>query len=142
MDAMAVTDPRAPDRFIAVLYVAPSQLLVVAARHPNPEALTRAIRDQRYRDVYLDLQSAPAVQDKLFVHDIGADGVTQAGTSVVDNAYENGVRTVLAKAGKPTAKLQAIDAEYARMLQALTASLDAAPAPSAAPAAVQTGLAR
>src|SRR5690242_12982801 len=59
MDAIATVDPQAPDRFLAAMFVAPSQLLVVGARHANPAALTAAIRDHRYRDVYLDLQTAP-----------------------------------------------------------------------------------
>ena len=141
MDTMAVADPRTPGRFIAVLYVSPSQLLVVGARHPNADALTVAIREKRYRDVYLDLQGAPAVGDRLFVHDIGADGLTQTGQSVIDNAYENGTRAVLAKSGKGTEKLAAVDAEYVRMLEALISALDSVAAPSLQqPASVQTGL--
>jgi hypothetical protein len=142
IDTIAVADPQTPGRFIAALYVAPSQLLVVGARHPNTDALAAAIREKRYRDVYLDLQGTPTVDDKLFVHDIGADGLAQSGQSVIDNAYQGGVRTELAKAGKASGRLAVIDAEYARMLGVLAGALDSAPEPSLPPpAGVQTGLA-
>src|SRR6187397_1805203 len=65
-EALAIVDPRAPERFIAVLYVPDSQLLVVGARHPAVQALVAKIQQQQFRDVYLDLQSSPDVSGKVF----------------------------------------------------------------------------
>jgi len=127
LEAVAVADPRAPGRFIAAMYVPPSQLLVVGARHPNADVVAAAIREGRYRDVYIDLQTTPTVEDKLFVHDIGADGLTQAAHTVVDNAYQNGARAELARGGQATDRFTTIDAEYARMLGVLAGALDASP---------------
>jgi len=123
LDAVATLDPTSPGRFIAAMYFAPSQLLVVRARHPSVDALTAAIHGHRYRDVYLDLQTAPTTSDKLFVHDIWADGLIRTGGTIVDNVYQDGVRAALAKKGT-TGRFDAIDGEYERMLRALKAALD------------------
>ena len=128
LDAVAAVDPRDPRRFVAAMYVRPSQLLVVGARHPSADALSAAIGEGRYRDVYLDLQTTPAADHKVFIHDMGADGLVRAGESIPDNAYRDGVRTELAKGGRMTKEFGPLDEEYSRMLRVLVEIL-AQPAP-------------
>ena len=130
LEAFATPDPRAPDRFIAVLY-ADSQLLVVGARHPAPQTLAFEIQHQQFRDVYLDLQGSPDVSGKVFVHDIGADGLKRNGQTIPDNVYEDGKQTMLVKKGTvDTDRLARSEEEYERMLSALLAALASLP-PSA-----------
>ena len=55
LDAIAAQDPDEPDRFIAALFFADSQLLVVSARYASPSLLKARLAQKQYRDVYLDL---------------------------------------------------------------------------------------
>ena len=131
LEAFATQDPRAPDRFIAVLYIADSQLLVVGARHPAAQTLAYEIQHQDFRDVYLDLQGSPDVSGKVFVHDIGADGLKRNGQTIPDNVYEDGKQTLLVKKGTvDNDRLARSEEEYGRMLNALLAALASLP-PSA-----------
>jgi hypothetical protein len=142
MDAAATIDPDHPDRVIAALYVAPSQLLVVSAKRSDVATLSENIHAGKYRDVYMDLQMAPVTQDKLFIHDLGADGLNRTGKSVVDNVYENGVRAELVKGGPTPNRFATIDTEYTRMLGALLSALDSPPTQptTSSPATLQSGL--
>jgi hypothetical protein len=129
LDAIAAKDPSDEGRFVAALYFPESQLLVVSARYPSPASLQQSLDAKAYRDVYSALQQAGAADGKLFVQDLGADGLHEAGNQPVDVVYEHVKnQTIFDKdAGRPDSpygkKLTAADAEYSRMLQLL---LDAA----------------
>jgi hypothetical protein len=130
-DAMAASDPVVPGRFIAALYIAPSQLLVVGAKHASTEAVAYKLREHQYRDVYLDLQASPAAEGKWFVHDLGADGLSRAANSSIDNVYEGGKRLALVDGGNVKRELfTRSDAEYSRMLRVLLDALSASPVAS------------
>lgn len=133
LDAIAAADPAAPGTFVAALYIPGGMLLVVSARHPSTEAVAHRIAMRQYREVYLDLQATPTVQDKFFVQDAGADGILSAlpGSGDVDVVYEDGVRRTLfngdSRAQRLTpseydAKLAAADVHYSRLLTLLTAA--------------------
>ena len=125
-DAIAASDPVAPGRFIAALYIAPSQLLVVGATHASSEAVADKIREHQYRDVYLDLQASRAAEGKWFVHDLGADGLSRAAKSTLDNVYEGGARLALVDGGSVKhERFNRSDTEYARMLRVLLEALSA-----------------
>jgi hypothetical protein len=128
LEAIAAADPQDSGRFIAALYIAPSQLLVVSGRHPARDALAYRIAQRQYRDTYLDLQATPGTEGKLFVHDLGADGLGITGSTSVDNVYESGVRVALTDGGSRERFARA-DAEYTRMLRVLLGAV----APSVAP---------
>jgi len=72
---VAVRLQGADDRFAAALYVPKSELLVVIARYPVPVLLQEEIYNQQYRDAYMALHGAGASEGKLFVEDIGANGL-------------------------------------------------------------------
>ena len=134
LTAVATTDPQAPGRFIAAMYIPGSQLLVVGASNPSVEAVRYRIQHGQYQDVYLDLQATPTVDGKLFIQDAAADGLTwSAEGSDVDVAYEDGARTTLftkerhAKGAEQT--FARADAEYVRMLSQLVATLEQPAAP-------------
>jgi hypothetical protein len=74
IDAIAARDPGAPDRFVAALFL-PGQLLVVAARYSVPVLMNERLGSKDYKDVYIDLQSASIPDSRIFVDDLGADGL-------------------------------------------------------------------
>jgi hypothetical protein len=73
LDAVAAT--QGTDRFVAALYFQGSQLLVVGAKYSVPDRMNQLIGQRQYRDVYADLSSASDQATKIFVMDLGANGL-------------------------------------------------------------------
>src|SRR5207244_230814 len=74
VDVIAAKDPSKPDVFVAALYFAGAQLLVVSAQYAAPVLLEEKIAKKDYREVYLDLSSASMPATRVFVEDPGANG--------------------------------------------------------------------
>jgi hypothetical protein len=127
----AVAARHGTDQFVAALYFQGSQLLVVGGRYSAPDRLQYLIGQKQYRDVYADLSSASEQATKVFVMDLGANGlkfkrennepfdtVDSSGASVAFNGErgklsEDDYRKVFTTS----------DAQYTSMLQALLAAL-------------------
>jgi hypothetical protein len=127
----AVAARHGADQFVAALYFPGSQLLVVGAKYSSPDRLNYLIGQKQYRDVYADLSSASEQATKVFVMDLGANGlkfrrendepfdtVDTAGGSVAFNGQrgrlsEDDYRKAFASS----------DEQYMGMLQALVAVL-------------------
>jgi hypothetical protein len=127
----AVAAKQGTDQFVAALYFQGSQLLVVAAKYSTPDRLNYLIGQKQYRDVYADLSSASEQATKVFVMDLGANGlkfkrennepfdtVDSSGGSVAFNGErgklsEDDYKKVFATS----------DEQYTSMLQALLAAL-------------------
>jgi len=127
----AVAAKAGTDQFVAALYFQGSQLLVVGAKYSTPDRLTYLIGQKQYRDVYADLSSASEQATKVFVMDLGANGlkfkrennepfdtVDSSGGSVAFNGErgklsEDDYKKVFATS----------DEQYTSMLQALVAAL-------------------
>jgi len=75
LDSVAAADPVNAGTFVAALYLANSQLLVVSAKFQAPAVLADRIAKKEYRDAYIDLNSASVVDSKVFIEDLGADGL-------------------------------------------------------------------
>jgi len=75
VDSIAAKHPEAPDQYVGALYFPGSQLLVVTAKYQVPELLNNKLATKAYRDVYIDLNSAAVPNTKVFVSDLGADGL-------------------------------------------------------------------
>ncbi len=75
LDAIAAQDPTQSDGYVAALYFAGSQLLVVSAQYSVPVLLNERLEKKEYRDIYIDLNSASVAGTKVFVVDLGADGL-------------------------------------------------------------------
>lgn len=75
VDSIAAKHPAAPDQYVGALYFPGSQLLVVTARYQVPELLNTKLASKEYRDVYIDLNSAAVPNTKIFVSDLGIDGL-------------------------------------------------------------------
>ncbi|HZM95137.1 MAG TPA: hypothetical protein VFB92_17020 [Vicinamibacterales bacterium] len=127
----AVAAKHGTDRFVAALYFQGSQLLVVAAKYSVPERMNQLIGQKQYRDVYADLSSASEQATKVFVMDLGANGlkfkrennepfdtVDSSGGSVAFN----GERGKLSEDDYRKA-FSTSDEQYTSMLQALLAAL-------------------
>ena len=96
MESIAAKDPDNPGVYIGALYIPNFQLLVIANAYSAPVLLDTRIGKKEYRDVYIDLNSATAPATRLFVEDLGADGVQvkredNQGSDAVEN---KGARTV------------------------------------------------
>jgi hypothetical protein len=63
------------DQFVGALYFAGSQLLVVSARYSVPQRMAQQLAQKAYRDIYIDLNSASVPETKVFISDLGADGL-------------------------------------------------------------------
>ena len=75
LDAIAAKDPSKPDVFFGALYFPGTQLLVVSAQYAAPLHMTETITKKDYREVYLDLSSASVPASKIFIEDLGANGL-------------------------------------------------------------------
>jgi hypothetical protein len=133
LDSIAAKDPSAPDVFIGALYFPGVQLLVVSARYTAPVLLVEKLAKKEYRDVYIDLNSASVPETKIFVEDLGADGLK---AERIENqpydAYEAGGKRVMFNSDWKTQKLTkeeymkaftSDDERYCELLAALLAQL-------------------
>ena len=117
-----------PDRFVAALYF-PGQLLVVSARYAVPPLLADKVQQKAYRDVYMDLFGASIAGSKVFIQDVGADGLKVKSDSAADS-YERDTNTrwsfdgewrkqKIASEDQYLKNYAAADAEYTDILTAL-----------------------
>jgi len=132
LESIGAKDPASPDQFVGVLYFPGAQLLVVSAKYAAPLAMIEQIAKKNYRDVYLDLSSASVAGTKVFVEDLGADGlVAKPETNQAFDTYEaaDGKRTAFDADWKKQQLAEdaylkifaAADAAYSTMLRALIA---------------------
>ncbi len=133
LDSIAAKDPAKPDVFYGALYFAGTQLLVISAQYAAPAAMAERITKKDFREAYLDLSSASVPGSKVFVEDLGANGL-------IAKPKENEAFDASEAAGKRTtfdgdwkkqqlseddyAKIfQAADEDYSRILEALIAQV-------------------
>ena len=75
IDSVAAKDPASSDVYIGALYIPGFQLLAISAKYTAPALLDARIGKKEYRDVYIDLNSAGSPASKVFVEDLGIDGL-------------------------------------------------------------------
>jgi len=127
----AVAARQGTDRFVAALYFQGSQLLVVGAKYSVPDRMNQLIGQKQYRDAYADLSSASEQSTKVFVMDLGANGLkfkreANEPFDTVDSSGNslafNGERGKLSEDDYKKA-FATSDEQYTSMLQALLAAL-------------------
>ncbi len=93
LESFTVKQSGETDRYVSVLYIPKSQLLVVSARYPSPPAMDATIARKDYRGAYADLNSSTMREGKLFVMDLEADGLhpTRQRDQPFDIIYDDGV---------------------------------------------------
>jgi uncharacterized cupredoxin-like copper-binding protein len=132
LTAIAAKDPADPDSFVAAMYFSGSQLLVVAAKYVPAVLLNEKLGKKDYQEIYIDLNSASVASTRVFVEDLGADGLKSdhedgKGFDSVERAgkrssFDDHWRKEQKLSEEQYAKLFAdADALYARLLQALIA---------------------
>jgi hypothetical protein len=133
LDSVAAKDPANPGVYIGALYIPNFQLLVIANSYSAPTLLDTRLGKKEYRDIYIDLNSATAAATRLFVEDLGADGVKakredNQGFDAVEN---KGARTIFDGDWKKQKMSEedymkafaAADERYTQVLTALLAQL-------------------
>jgi hypothetical protein len=131
MQLQSIAAKHGPDKYVAALYIAGSQLLVITAKYAAPERLDSLISKKEYQEVYADLSSASVQASKMFVMDLGANGLkfdreTNEPYDTVDTAAGsvafNGERGTLSEDDYKKAFVTS-DEQYAAMIQALVTAL-------------------
>ena len=133
LDSVAAPLADTPDAFVAALYFSGSELLVVSAKYAAPPLLAAKIKQKGYRDVYMDLNGVAGGDSKIFVEDLGADGLTAHAepghasdtyeTSKVHVAFDGDWKKQKMSEDDYTKAFSAAESEYAKMLGALLATL-------------------
>ena len=135
LDAFAARDTEAADAFVAALVYPEVQLLVVSARYPVPAHLAQMLAAANYKDAYSALYGSGVPASKLFVQDMGADGLRSEERQTVDIVYRKDAHQTILSGDVDDAdyrkNLAAADAEYSRVLRALLAGVAAAPVATA-----------
>jgi len=73
LESIAIATPDA-DAYVGAL-LAPGQLLVIRAKYPAKDRMSYLLLNKMYKDAYLDLNSASEVASRMFISDLGADGL-------------------------------------------------------------------
>jgi hypothetical protein len=72
---IAAKDGSDPEAFVAAMYFAGSQLLVVGAKYEPAVLLNEKLFRKEYQEIYIDLNSAAKAGTRVFIEDLGADGL-------------------------------------------------------------------
>lgn len=119
------------DQFVSAIYF-PGQLLVVGGKYSAPDRLAYLITQKSYKDAYADLSSAAEQTSKLFVMDLGANGLRFARESNNLDTADIAGKSIAFDGEWKKAKIsetdyqkafETTDEQYAQMLQALIAAL-------------------
>jgi hypothetical protein len=128
-DSIAAKDPANPDTYIGALYFPGFEILVIGGKYSAPALLDARLAKKEYKDVYVELNVAIMPDTKVFIEDMGINGLAP-------DREENQPFDSIELAGKKTAldgdwrrqKLSeddymkafaAADERYAQMLTAL-----------------------
>jgi hypothetical protein len=133
LDSIAARDPSNPDVYIGALYIPGFQLLTISGKYSAPVLLDTRLAKKEYRDVYIDLNSASVVESRVFVEDLGVDGLQfkREENHAFDSVETAGKRTLFDSDWKKQklseeAYMKAFttcDQRYAEMLMVLIAQL-------------------
>ncbi len=129
----SVAAQQSGDQYVGALYFPGSQLLVVSGKYSSPARMKDLLSRKAYKDVYLDLSSASEQQSKMFIMDLGADGlrfkrdenhpfdtVDVAGKS---QAFDGDWGRAKISEAEYRKMFSSTDEQYSQMLQALIAAL-------------------
>ena len=121
------------DGFVSAYYLPGSQLLVVGGKFASPERATILIERKMYRDVYTDLNSAADLATKVFVSDLGANGLQfrrqnnqPFDTADIGNksySFDGNWGKAKLSRDEYTRVFESTDEQYTQMLQALLEQL-------------------
>jgi len=75
LDSVAAKDPVHQGNYIGALQIPGVQLLVIAAEYPAPALLDARLAKGEYRDIYIELNASGVPASRIFVEDLGANGL-------------------------------------------------------------------
>ena len=131
LDSFAVKGTTA-NEYVGALYFPGSQLLVVSARFDTPWRADSLLDQKNYRDVYIELNSASLPQSKVFVSDLGANGLRFKKDGNTYDSVDSGGKTFNFDGDWKKAKITSddyskaystSDEQYMQMIQTLLAGL-------------------
>jgi hypothetical protein len=136
LDAMKLDSAAAQqgtDVYVGALYFPGAQLLVVKGKYASPARMKDLLGKKDYREVYMDLSSATEQATRVFVMDLGANGLRfkREDNQPFDTADIAG-KSLTFDGDWGRAKISedeyrksfaATDEQYTQMLQALLAAL-------------------
>ena len=131
LDSFAIKGD-APNQYIGALYFPGSQLLVVTAKFDTPWRADSLLAMKNYRDLYIELNSASLPGTKVFVSDIGANGLRAKKDGTAYDTADIGGKTYNFDGDWKKAKITeddysktyaTTDQQYTQMIQALVAGL-------------------
>lgn len=137
LTAIAGKDPAEPDRYVAAMLFPGVQLLVISARTQAPEYIEAQLAAKAYENAYTALQQGIA-ESKLFIHDMGSDGLRGSDGGTADIVYSRGKDTRILDGDHKAARMSAsnyrklvsdLDRKYTDMLRVLIGSLRAGQEP-------------
>ena len=132
--SIAGKDPEEPGRYVAALYIADSQLLVISAPFAVPAVMDKYIAEGNYMEAYQSLQSVVNHKGHFFVVDMQNDGLERVNEpdQGFDSTTTDGGTTIqfdgkwdaqkLSEADY-NAKFAKDDARYAKLLKVLATEL-------------------
>lgn len=133
LDSVAAKVPDTPDQFVGALYFPGTQLLVVTARYSVPQRMEVQLREKSFKDVYIDLNSASIPESKIFISDLGANGLQSRRDDnqpfdIVDTggksySFDGDWNRAQLSEDEYRKAFQTADEDYVKMLQALLAQL-------------------
>lgn len=133
LDSIAAHHMEGGNHYVGALYFPGSQLLVVSATFTVPERLNVLLGQRAYKDIYVDLNSSSDPAGRIFVSDLGANGLKfKRENNQPWDTVDIGGKTVAFDGNWRKAKIseaeylktfQSSDEEYAKLLQALVAEL-------------------
>ncbi len=71
----SVAAQQADDTYVGALYFPGTQLLVVGGKYASPARMKDLLSKKDYREVYMDLSSASDQKTRVFIMDLGVNGL-------------------------------------------------------------------
>jgi hypothetical protein len=136
LDAFAVQDPATPGYFVAVRPYPDIQLLIVGAQSSSVDYVKYQLDRKDYGEVYSALNASAVPETKVFVQDMGCDGVRREGDPVDVVYHQAATQILLDGTGKASglsksayaAKATELDVRYADLLRVVLETIRAAAA--------------
>ncbi len=125
----------AADEFVGAMYFPGSQLVVLSAKTSVPDRMTYLLLQKSYKDLYVELNGAIDRDSRVFVSDLGANGLkfrhargeapdtveAAGGTMTLDGEW----RKAKISEAEYAKRYQSHDERYRRMVEALLVALKA-----------------
>ena len=125
-----------PDEFVGAMYFPGSQLVVLSSKSAVPNRMTYHLLQKSYKDLYVELNGEGDRQTRVFVSDLGANGLRfrnakgEAADTVEAGAaasmrFDGEWRKAQISEAEYTKNFQAQDEQYRRMVDAMLVTLKA-----------------